>query len=281
MNSQLNEIREQQRNSWNKFSSGWKKWDELTMSFSSPVKDAMINAVKWKDNFIVLDVAAGTGEPGLTAAGIVKNGKVISTDLAEDMVSIAKENAEKRGLKNFETRICSVETLPFADNYFDVVFCRFGYMFFPDIPEATKEIKRVLKPGGVLVAAVWSVPEKNSWATLIQNVIKRNMTLPPPPPDSPGLFRCAAPGYIKEHFTDAGLKDVSEKEILFKAEIDTPETYWNFMTEVAAPVVAALSEADEATYSKIKSEVIEEASKFVSNGKLQLNAAAVVTCGAK
>src|SRR5438045_3054263 len=112
VNTNLNEVREKQRENWNKFSNGWKKWDELTMNFLRPPGEAILNSIPWKDNFVVLDVASGTGEPGLSAASIVKNGKVFGTDLAEDMVAIAAENARTKGLKNFETKVCSADALP-------------------------------------------------------------------------------------------------------------------------------------------------------------------------
>ncbi len=78
----LKQIREQQKESWNKFSPGWKKWDDLMMDFLKPMADEIIMLLKPKE--VVLDVAAGTGEPRLTIAAMVKSGKVISTDLAEE-----------------------------------------------------------------------------------------------------------------------------------------------------------------------------------------------------
>jgi SAM-dependent methyltransferase len=53
----------------------------------------------------VLDIATGTGEPGLTIATMLKGGKVIITDLSENMLEIARENAMKRGIKNMELPI--------------------------------------------------------------------------------------------------------------------------------------------------------------------------------
>ncbi|MBK5273281.1 MAG: class I SAM-dependent methyltransferase, partial [Bacteroidia bacterium] len=132
MNPQLEEIREQQKQSWNKFSPGWKKWDSLTMGFLQPLGTAIIAAIKPSGNKMVLDIAAGTGEPGLTIASMLDGGKVIITDLAEEMLAIAKENAERRNIRNIETIACDASELPFADNSFDAVSCRLGFMFFPD-----------------------------------------------------------------------------------------------------------------------------------------------------
>ena len=121
MQPSLEQIRDQQKESWNKFSPGWKKWDELNMEFLRPMGDEIIRGLKLRSDDIVLDVAAGTGEPGLSIAEIVKNGKVISTDLAEDMLGVARSNAERRKLLNFETKACDVCELPFADQTFNAI----------------------------------------------------------------------------------------------------------------------------------------------------------------
>jgi len=165
MESQLEQIREQQKEIWNRFSPGWKKWDDLTMKFLKPMGDEIIHLIKPRNGDVVLDVASGTGEPGITIASRLDSGKVVATDLAEGMLEIARENAVRQGIKNLEIRACDVSELPFADNSFDSISCRFGFMFFPDVLLATKEMVRVLKPGGRIAAAVWNGPEKNFWVT--------------------------------------------------------------------------------------------------------------------
>ncbi|HXH17671.1 MAG TPA: methyltransferase domain-containing protein, partial [Chitinophagales bacterium] len=237
------EIKEQQRQTWNKFSSGWGKWDELTMGFLRPAGDEIIRLANLKEHYRVLDVATGTGEPGLTAATIVKKGTVIGTDLSEDMIKIARKAAQRKGLKNYDTRECDAGRLPFGDNEFDAVICRFGFMFFPDMEVALKEMVRVLKPGGRLVTSVWSTPDKNAWASTIMSIISSNIPAPPPPPGAPGLFRCAQPQMMSGLFQKAGLINVTEKPVAHNWRFESVEQYWSLMTEVAAPVVAALSNA--------------------------------------
>jgi ubiquinone/menaquinone biosynthesis C-methylase UbiE len=275
MNQQLEEIREQQKQSWNKFSGGWKKWDDLTMDFLRPMGDEIIDSIQpsGKDN--ILDIAAGTGEPGLTIAAMLDGGKVTITDLSEDMLAIAKENASRRGVKNIETKACDVCELPFADNSFDAISCRFGFMFFPDMQLAANEMYRVLKPEGKIATSVWNGPEKNFWVTAMMGTINKNMELPPPPPGSPGMFRCAMPGLMKGIFEKAGFKNINEKEVASKLNSETTDTYWNMMTEVGAPIVAALSKADDAMRDKIKKEVFELVSQKYP-GKVAIDAGAIV-----
>ncbi len=276
MNPQLEEIREQQKLSWNKFSQGWKKWDNLTMDFLAPVGKAIIALIKPSGTEVILDIAAGTGEPGLTIASMLNGGKVIITDLAEDMLTIAKENAVSRGINNIETIACDVCNLPFADNSFDAVSCRFGFMFFPDLQIAANEIVRVLKPGGRVATAVWNIPEKNFWVTAMMGTINKNMELPAPQPGAPGMFRCCKPGLMKEIFENAGLKNIKEKEIPTTLNSGTIDTYWNMMTEVGAPIVAALSKADEPMREKIKKEVYELLGRHYTEGNVEIDASAIV-----
>src|SRR4051812_24286731 len=133
MNQDFEQIKKQQKETWNKFSPGWKKWDVFTMDFISPMGEAIVSALGPKKKDIVLDVATGTGQPGLTIAQIATNGKVIGIDLSEGMLAVAREQAASKGVVNYEATLSDVTELDFPDNYFDLVSCRFGFMFFPDM----------------------------------------------------------------------------------------------------------------------------------------------------
>ena len=281
MEPTLELIRDQQKESWNKFSSGWKKWDDLTMNFLKPMGDEIIRLLNPKENEVILDIAAGTGEPGLTIAAMIKNGKVISTDISERMLEVARENALKRGIKNFETKVCDVSELPFANNTFDAISCRFGFMFFPDMQMAASEMFRVLKPGGRIATSVWNIPEKNFWVTAVMSTINKNMQLQPPPPGAPGMFRCSKSGFIADLFRRAGLKNISEKEIIGKLNSGTTDVYWSMMTEVAAPVVAALSKADGPTIAKIKTEVFELINQKFPTSNVSFDSSSIIIYGEK
>jgi ubiquinone/menaquinone biosynthesis C-methylase UbiE len=281
MESQLIQIREQQKEIWNRFSPGWKKWDDLTMDFLKPMGDEIIHLIKPKDADMVLDVASGTGEPGLTIATMLRGGTVVATDLAEGMLEVAHENAVRRGIRNFEIVACDVCELPFPDNSFDAISCRLGFMFFPDMLLAAKEMVRVLKPGGRIAAAVWDGPERNLWASSILGIISKNMQLVPPPPGTPGLFRCAKSGLVADLFRQAGLENISENEVRGKLNLGNRKVYWNFMTEVVAPVVAALSKADCEMKIKIRSEVFKSISQKYANKELSIESNAFVIYGEK
>jgi ubiquinone/menaquinone biosynthesis C-methylase UbiE len=281
MEQQFEQIREQQRASWNQFSIGWQKWDCLMMGFSKPMGNEIIRLLNPKDSDVILDVASGTGEPGLTIATKIKGGKVVISDLSENMIKISQENADRRGIENVETIVCDVCELPFQDNTFDAISCRFGFMFFPDMLLAAKEMIRVLKPGGRVATAVWDVPEKNFWVTAISSTINKNMNLSAPPPDAPGIFRCAKKGFIQNLFQQAGFNNTSETEVNGKLKCGSPDVYWNMMTEVAAPVVASLSKADDALKEKIKKEVYQVVNEKYTDGNIRIDSGAIVIYGEK
>lgn len=281
MNQQQEEIREQQKKSWNKFSAGWKKWDELTMDFLKPMGEEIISAIKPSGKNVILDIAAGTGEPGLTIATMLDGGRIVITDLAEDMLAITRENAATRGISNIETKACDVCELPFDDTSFDAISCRFGFMFFPDMQLAANEMLRVLKHGGKIATSVWNIPEKNFWVTATMGTINRNMELPPPPSGAPGMFRCCKPGLMKEIFENAGFKNITEKEIPSKLRSGTVDRYWGMMTEIGAPIVAALSKADDAMREKIKKEVFELISQKYPDNNVAIDASAIVIAAEK
>jgi SAM-dependent methyltransferase len=186
-----------------------------------------------------------------------------------------------RGIKNIETRICDVCELPFDDESFDAISCRKGFMFFPDMALAAKEMVRVLKPGGRISASVWDGPEKNFWVTAIMGTISRNMELPPLPLGAPGMFRCATDGFMVELFSKAGLKNIYQNIIPGKLNSKTTDVYWEMMTEVGAPIVAALSNADDVMIAKIKAEVYEIVNRRYPDGNVIIDCSSIVVYSEK
>ena len=281
MATALEQIRDQQQTTWDRFSAGWRDWDDLVLTWLAPVGSALLDSAGLRPTSYVLDVASGTGEPALTAAARCPRGKVMMTDLAGKMLRVAEESAARRGLRNVEARQCDAGALPFSDGTFDAVTARFGFMFFPDVPGAARELARVARPGARVAVSVWGAPQKNPWATLIMGTIAKHVELPTPPPDAPGLFRCAAAGYMAGVLREAGLRDVTETEVSAPLRFDDPAQYFKFMNEVAAPVVAGMAKADEATRAKIRDVVLGLVTERAPSGEVRLDATALVVTGEK
>ncbi|MDQ2752086.1 MAG: class I SAM-dependent methyltransferase, partial [Bacteroidota bacterium] len=281
METALTEIRNQQQTTWNTFSPGWKKWDENTMSFLQPMGDAIVSALEIKEKDRVLDIASGTGEPGLTIAGIAKNGSVTALDISDKMLQTAKEKAAQKGIQNFTTQQGDACEIPFENESFDKVSCRMGFMFFPDMQLAANEMFRVLKQGGKIAVSVWYSPQKNFWIGSVMSVINKNIPTPAPPAGAPGMFRCAQPGLMKSIFQNAGFGNVKEEEISGKNRYDDFDDMWMQMNDIAAPVVNAMSRSDDTTKQKIKTELEQMATPHLTDKGLLLDFSALVISATK
>lgn len=257
MTSEQEKIRDQQKEAWNRFSPGWRKWDDFNMAFLRPVGTEIISALELRPSDVVLDVASGTGEPGLTIAAKLAEGRVIGTDLAEGMLETARARASERGILNYEAQVADASALPFPDATFDALSCRMGFMFFPDVAMAAKEMTRVLKAGGRFATSVWGERPGNPWIGRLMEIIQRNIAIPPVPAGAPGMFRCAEPGMLAGLVKDAGLVDVTDSRYSGQVTYESPEQYWTMMTEVAAPVVGALSQVTSDVRARIRDEVFK------------------------
>src|SRR3954462_5068041 len=112
------EIRDAQRTTWARLSGSWDKWDRIIMDQLGPVGAAMIERLDIAEDQQHLDIAAGTGEPGLRIAALSPKGRVGLTDLGAGMLDIAERRARAQGLANVETKVCSADDLPFDDATF-------------------------------------------------------------------------------------------------------------------------------------------------------------------
>ena len=275
------EIREGQRATWAGLSVSWARWDEVIMDQLRPVGEAMIEALGVADDQQHLDIASGTGEPGLTVAKRAPAGHVVLTDLAAEMLAVAESRARAQGIGNVETRVCSADDLPFPDAAFDSVTVRFGYMFFPDPAAATAEIARVLKPGGRVAASVWVRPEDNPWTSIVMQAIAAEVDVPPPDPDRPSMFRCAAPGVVSGFFESCGLRDVSEQDVAVALVTQSPEQYWEMSSEHMSLAAAALKQVQAPARERIEQAVLSAVRAYEAQGVVRVPGMARCIVGTK
>jgi SAM-dependent methyltransferase len=275
------QIRDVQRETWAGLSAGWEKWDSAIMDQLRPVGAAIIESLHIAEDQQHLDIASGTGEPGLSIARLSPKGRVVLTDLVAEMLDIATRRARAQGVANVETAVCSADDLPFDDATFDSVSVRFGYMFFPDGARATAEFARVLKPGGRICSSVWVRPEANPWTTIAMQTIASEVVVAPPDADAPNMFRCAAPGYVTALYRDAGLGDIAEWDVDVELVTQSPEQYWEMISEHVSLAVAALQRVDEPARERIRERAIAKASAFDHDGNVRIPGLARCIVGTK
>ena len=127
----------------------------------------------------VLEIAAGTGvATRALAPKLPRDARYVVSDLNQAMLDYAasRQPADDR----LEWRQADALALPFEDVTFDVVFCQFGAMFFPDRVAGYREARRVLKPGGRFLFSVWDRIEENIFADDVTKALARMFPADPP-----------------------------------------------------------------------------------------------------
>ena len=210
--SSMNEWKEDVRKNWTKAAGAWQKWHPQIAEMGRAATDAIIHVAQVTPGSKVLDLASGTGEPALSISEIVgPNGHVTATDLIPQMLEAAQENARQRGITNITFQQADAESLPFPDQAFDAVTCRFGVMFFPNIGQALREIHRVVRPGGRVAFIAWGPPDQNPFFSITMGVIMKYIEEPTPDPDAPNPFKFAEAGSLSTVLEAAGFYQVAEE----------------------------------------------------------------------
>ena len=163
------DFKARQRDAWASVAAGWHRRDELLREGAAPVTRRMLELAGIADGHHVLDIASGTGEPSIATALLAgSRGKVIGTDLTEEMLVYARDKAKQAGVTNIEYHCVDGDTLDFPANCFDAVTIRWGLMFMPEPEACLRRVNRVMKEGAHLVLACWAAPQKNPFVGLLQ-----------------------------------------------------------------------------------------------------------------
>lgn len=232
-------FKEQQRENWDAISSGWAAILDTFERGGAPVTRRLLELGGVRPGQSVLDVGTGLGEPALTAAEVVgTSGRVVGVDLSPAMLKIAERRADGADNVTFVTGDAESIDLPAAS--FDVVLSRWGLMFAFDRIAMFRGLARLLRPGGVLAAAVWGPPESVPMMALGYTVISRRLELPPPPPGGPGPFSMSDPSQLAGELTTAGFTDVSVTEFVAPFRLDTEQDYIDLNRTTAPPGLLAM-----------------------------------------
>jgi ubiquinone/menaquinone biosynthesis C-methylase UbiE len=159
----------------------------------------------------VLDIGSGDGETCLDIGKFVtSSGEVLGLDCTESFLEIANNERDQSGLKHVKFELGDVQIHELPLNYFDVVFSRFGVMFFQSIVMALRNAHKALKPRGRLCLIVWrTINDNPCWNAAKQIALKH---LPPPGEDAktcgPGPFSMADEETDRAILKAAGFEEI-------------------------------------------------------------------------
>jgi SAM-dependent methyltransferase len=159
----------------------------------------------------VLDIGCGSGTTVLALTERVgPRGHVLGADIAEASVARARERIAAAGQHNAKVILADVSAHAFAPKQFDLVFSRFGVMFFADPTATFARLRTAMKPDGRLNLAVFRAADRNPWATAPMAGVRHLLPpVTPPGPEDPGQFSWADPARINRILGGAGFRDVS------------------------------------------------------------------------
>ena len=241
------DFKARERDAWASVADGWMRRDELLRRGAEPVTRRMLELAGITTGHQVLDIASGTGEPSISAALLTgSSGKVIGTDLTEEMLAYAREKAGQAGINNIEFRCVDGETLDLPANTFDAVTIRWGLMFMPEPVACLQQAHGVMKETARIVIACWSTPDKNPFVGLLMQSLGEYMDIPKPPAGTPGIFALADSERLHATIAAAGFVDITLEELEIDVlNVPDGQAYWEAISDLAAPVMTLVNQLDD------------------------------------
>ena len=212
---------------WN--GDGGRKWaarDELMASVLAPISDALLTRVAPRHARTALDVGCGGGSNTLQLLQHLHNPThILGIDVSAPLLEVARARVAERGTEPLRTaplRTAPLRTAPprieflradaathdFGDWRFDVLFSRFGVMFFDDPVAAFAQLRRAAHRNAGLAFCCWQALDKNPWTALPLQAALTVLPAPEPvAPHSPGPFAFADAAYVREVLAQAGWSD--------------------------------------------------------------------------
>lgn len=225
-----------QRYGWDKASAAYEQYWRAQLQ---PAQTRLLALADIKPGAHVLDIACGTGFvtfPAARAAGAA--GRVVGTDLSEEMVNRAADEARALGLTQVTFQRMDAEDLELEPESFDVALCALGLMYVPDPLKALAEMRRLLRPGGRAVAAVWGERRHCGWAEIFPIVDRRVAS-----DVCPMFFQLGTGDMLQNLMHTAGFEDVRADRISTTLEYASPADAVG-AAFVGGPVALAYSRFD-------------------------------------
>jgi SAM-dependent methyltransferase len=229
----------------------------------------------------VLDVGCGCGDTTIEIARRVAPGDVLGIDISAPMLTRAAQQAQVAGVAaRFE--LADAQTYTFEPARFDVLFSRFGVMFFVDPGTAFTNLRAALRPGGRLGFACWQALPDNPWMAVPMMAAAQHVTLPQPPaPGAPGPFAFADPDRVRAILEGAGFRDVrlaDHRTTLTVGGAGPLDRAVDFLLQMG-PTAALLRGADDTLRARVAGAVREALAPHHTPEGVRMSAAAWLVTG--
>ena len=143
-----------------------------------PYARELVARIPRRDGLRVLEIACGTGiVTRHLRDALPPSATLTATDLSDAMVGYAARAVAAAGIV---WQPADAQSLPFSDGAFDLAVCQFGLMFLPDKVRGFAEARRVLAPGGQLIAPVWQSLDANPFAAAMARTLAEMFPADPP-----------------------------------------------------------------------------------------------------
>jgi SAM-dependent methyltransferase len=222
-----------------------------------PFGEAALDAARVMPGDAVVDLGCGCGETSLALATRVgTGGRVVGVDVSAQMLNRAKERAA--GMPNLTFLEGDAGSAPLARGGFDLLFSRFGVMFFPDPTGAFTHLRGALGPHGRLAFACWQPLTKNPWAFVPCEAVFDVVGGPEPQPENaPGPFSFGDSARVRRILEDAGFQSVSlrsfEAAMVFGASGSIDDAVSDIVG--LGPVARLLADRDEASTARARAAI--------------------------
>jgi SAM-dependent methyltransferase len=265
---------------WASVAPSWGELAEHVDTRGAVVAQAMLDSAGLQRGERVLELACGPGGVGMAAAAIVgPGGAVVLSDIAPEMTAIAAERAKNAGLTNVTTREVDLERIDYPEAAFDKVLCREGLMLVPDPASAVREARRILRPDGRAVFAVWGPRKRNPWLGLLFDAVTAQIGIPVPPPGVPGPFSLEAPGALGELLEEAGFTDTAVREIPTPMHASSVEQWWSVVPPLAGPLALVLGSLPAEVSAAIRAHVDAAMADFATPDGYELPGVSILGVG--
>jgi SAM-dependent methyltransferase len=227
---------------WRAVAAGWERQRPLFLESTRLVSERLVELLDPRSGETILELAAGPGDTGLLAArALAPGGRLVSTDVAPEMVEAARRRAAELALGELVSfAVEDMESLSFADASFDGALCRWGLMLVPDMQAAATEIARVLRPEGRIALAVWADPDDNDWMTAAGRSALELGLVERPDPDAPGPFRLAREDALESLLTEAGLAVERVEDVSVTWRAASLDAWWEIARDTSRSLAVIL-----------------------------------------